>query len=333
MRQVRAVELLGWAVGIDIGGTKVAGGLVCEDGRLLYVTRRPARATEGPEAVAETAVDVAKAVMARATAEGLHPVGLGIGTGGQVDTVKQEIVGSTAVIPGLAGYPLREQVQEETGLPTFIDNDAKVVARAEVRWGAAREARGAIIVTLGTGIGGAVVCNGKIVDGARGLAGHLGHIVVEPDGPPCSCGARGCLEALASATAILRAARETAPQDPSLQEQLVDANAVFRLGMLGFSWANAVLDRAEKALGSGLAGLVHTLDPEVIVIGGGLAAWGEAWRERVDRAIRARVMESFRHHFELRLARYGPDSGVAGAGALALARMVPGGRQVADLRD
>ncbi|WP_324716854.1 ROK family protein [Carboxydochorda subterranea] len=325
MKQMGEGRLLAWAVGIDIGGTKIAGGLVCSDGRILHLNRRPSRAGEGPGAVAATAVEVAKGLVACATAEGLRPVALGIGTGGQVDTVKQQIVGSTAVIPGLAGYPLREQLQEETGLPTFLDNDAKVVARAEALWGAAQGVRDAIIVTLGTGIGGAVIVNGDVIDGARGLAGHLGHIVVQPDGPTCSCGGRGCLEALASATAILRAAREKAANDLTLGARVVDATAVFRLGAQGVSWANALLDRAANAIGLGLAGLVHTFDPELIVVGGGLAAWGEPWRERLAAAIRARVMESFRGHFEVRLARFGPDAGVAGAGALALARVGSGG--------
>ena len=318
MTQTVGGRQLSWAVGVDIGGTKIAGGLVSSDGRILYLTRRPSRAAEGPSAVAATAVELVKALLAYATAEGLGPVALGIGTGGQVDAVRQQVVGSTAVIPGLAGYPLREQLQEETGLPTFLENDAKLVGRAELLWGAARGTSEAIIVTLGTGIGGAVVVNGKVIDGARGLAGHLGHIVVDPDGPRCSCGGRGCLEALASATAIVRAAREKAASDPGLQARIVDATAVFQLAAQGISSADAVLDRAATALGLGLAGLVHTLDPELIVVGGGLAAWGEPWRERLDRAIRARVMASFRDHFEVRLAQFGPDAGVAGAGALAL---------------
>ncbi|HEY8426252.1 MAG TPA: ROK family protein [Limnochordales bacterium] len=303
------------AVGIDIGGTKIAAGLVTERGELLWAQQEPTPASQGPTAIGQAVVRMASRAIERARALGLEPEGVGIGTGGQVDVVRQRVVASTRLLPGWQSMPLRDRVEEALGVPVSLDNDAKVVARAELLWGNARGCRHVLFVTLGTGVGGAVAVGGRVVDGARGFAGHLGHVTVRPGGAPCSCGRRGCLEAYASATGILRMARELAGESG-----VEDATDVFGLAAGGVPWAQDVLHEAADALGQALAGVIHVLDPERVVVGGGLSAWGEPWRARIESAIRRHLMDVFVSSLEVRLALLGPQAGVLGAAALALER-------------
>lgn len=300
------------AIGVDIGGTKIAAGAVAEDGAVLFALQRPTPLAEGVTAVARLAAELAREAKARAAADGHSPIGVGLAVGGQVDVFRQRVVGATERFPGWESVPLKEAVEQAAGLPVVMDNDAKAVGRAELRWGSARGFRHAVFVTLGTGVGGAMAVDGRIVDGARGFAGHLGHIVVQPGGPRCLCGGAGCLEVFASASGIVRMARELVGSAVPIQ----DAAEVFQAAQEGAAWAEMALRQAADALGAALAGLIHALNPQVVVIGGGLSAWGEPWRQRIERATTDRVMPAFSGTFEVRLARYGPQSGVAGAGAL-----------------
>ena len=300
------------AIGVDIGGTKIAAGAVSEGGTVLLALQKATPLEKGVEAVASLAAEMAREVGDRAAAQGYSPIGVGLAVGGQVDVFRQRVVGATERFAGWETVPLKEVVEKATGLPTVIDNDAKAVGRAELRWGSARGFRHALFVTLGTGVGGAVAVDGRVVDGAQGFAGHLGHVVVEPSGPRCLCGGAGCLELYASASGIVRMARELVGSGMELR----DATEVFEAAQKGTAWAEMALRQAADALGRALAGLVHALNPQVIVIGGGLSAWGEPWRDRIEQAITCRVMPAFSKTFEVRLARYGPQSGIAGAGAL-----------------
>ncbi len=310
------------AIGVDIGGTKVAAGVVTADGAVRWVVQRPTPVQQGVEAIGQQAAELAREASLRAAQEGYAPVGVGLAVAGQVDVRQQRIVGATRRFEGWERVPLKAIVERVTGLPATMDNDAKAAARAELRWGAARGARFAIVVTLGTGVGGALVVEGRVVDGARGLAGHIGHIPVQDDGPTCACGRTGCVELYAAAPGIVSVAAEAA--GPAVV--LHDAGDVWRAAEEGQPWAQLALGRAAESLGMALAGLVHALDPEVIVIGGGLSAWGESWRSRIERAVGARVMPAFSGRFEVRLAAYGPQAGIAGAGALVLEQVEGGDR-------
>lgn len=305
------------AIGVDVGGTKIAAGVVTGDGRLVFASRVATPVGEGALAVCEAVTAAACAAVQEARSRGLEALAVGVGTGGQVDARSQRVVGSTAVLPGWSGVPLRERVQQATGLAVFVDNDAKVAARAELAWGSARGLRHAVFVTLGTGVGGALAVDGRVLDGARGFAGHIGHVTVRPDGPSCSCGRRGCLEVYASATGIVRLAREFGGPGVAVD----DATDVFRLARDGASWAERALAEAASALGQALADAVHVLNPEAIVVGGGLSAWGEPWLARIEGALRRRLMEPFQGTVALRLAAFGPQAGVLGAAALAFERL------------
>lgn len=332
-RRGRCGLVVDYAVGVDIGGTKIAGALVDSSGAVRRQTVCLTPAGGGEQVVG------AVEGLVRQLQVGLDPqvarrlLGVGVGTGGSVEAATGRIVGATRLIANWEGVELQQRLQQVLGMPVRVDNDAKAAARAELLWGAARTARAAVVLTLGTGVGGALTIDGRVLDGARGFAGHLGHIPVRPGGRQCSCGRRGCLEAYASGRAILLAGRKrwlqsrgSAPSQPraptedphaqTAEAALPDATAVWKAARQGAGWAASVIEEALTALSVALQGLVHAFNPDTIVIGGGLSAWGEPLREAVEEKLRRRILPAFREGLTVRLAALGPQAGVVGAAAL-----------------
>lgn len=260
-------------LGIDIGGTNVKAALVSEDGALLSFDSQPW--SGGP------ACDVvASADSLRASLCGGRPdaevIACGVGSAGLVDPV-EGLVRVSPNLPEWRDVELRRMFQEAMGLPVRLENDANAAAYGEYAAGAARGATNAVVLTLGTGIGGGIIIGGSLYRG-RAFAGEVGHMTVDLDGPPCPCGNRGCLERLASAGAIVRnvrtlleSGRESVLEDgPGLTAETIGSAAAD-----GDAVAKEALDAAGRALGAGLAILGLVLDPDVIVLGGGVAAAGE----------------------------------------------------------
>jgi glucokinase len=259
-------------VGVDIGGTKIAGGLV-EDGRVLLTARRDSP-TEQPAAIADAVADVVDELCA-----GRDVVALGLAAAGFVDLDGAEIM----FAPHLAwrDEPFRRRVQERVGLPTRLENDANCAAWAEYRFGAGQGARALAMVTIGTGIGGGMVLDGEVFRGGYGVAAEFGHMRVVPRGRPCACGLLGCWEAYGSGTALTVRARELAIEDPSsaaVLVQLAGGNLDAIHGSL-VSEAAAKGDPAARQsfaelagwIGEGIASLAAVIDPDVVVIGGGVS--------------------------------------------------------------
>jgi glucokinase len=265
-------------IGVDMGGTNMQAAVVDREGRVLARTRRDTPADD-VEAAREVIVDVV-CELARD-----HPVeAVGIGAAGFVDATRSTVL----FAPNMAwrGEPLRTYVAAATGLPVVVENDANVAAWAEFRYGAARDADdSAIMVTIGTGIGGAIVFGGELIRGANGIAAELGHILAVSDGHPCGCGRNGCLEQYASGTALVRFAREGAKDDQAAAASLlelaggeVDAITgpmVTSAAKAGDPVAREAFARVGYWLGLGLADLVHILDPQVLVVGGGVSEAGD----------------------------------------------------------
>ncbi len=297
-------------LGIDLGGTKIALGVLA-GGRLVYKDRI-ATPREGWEAVLR-----AMAVAAwKALAASPVPVeAVGIGAPGSLD-FDSGIVNFAPNIPGFRDVPLRESLQEALGLPAAIENDANAAALAEHHLGAARGAGSSFFVTVSTGIGGGLVANGRVWRGAFGQAGEIGHLTVLPGGPVCGCGNRGCLEALASGRALARDASYA-------YAGAVDAPELFRRWRAGDALARRIVEGAAGYLGQALADVQKLWDPEVIVIGGGVAVGaGDAWRELVSAAYKSRATGW--RTAPLLPALLGADAGVIGA-ALAAKDALPGG--------
>lgn len=296
------------AVGIDIGGTKVAGGLVAPDGTVLDTARR---ATPG-SSVVETE-DAIVAVVEELTARAAGPVvGVGIGAAGWFDRTGDTVLFS----PHLAwrNSSLRKDLAARLQQPLWVGNDADAAAWAEYRYGAARGADLALMITLGTGIGGGIVLDGRLRRGSHGVAGEWGHMRVVPDGRLCACGNRGCWEQYSSGPALMRAATERSASFP-------DGPALTEAARAGDGTAVACLADVGEWLGQGLADISAMLDPGRFVVGGGVAEAGELLlapaRERYARALTGR---GHRPPAEIVAASLGADAGMVGAAELARER-------------
>lgn len=304
------------AIGIDIGGTKVAALRVAEDGDVLDRRERPTPADD----VAATVETVSELAAELAAAGG---EAIGVGAAGMVDFA----AGVLRYAPNLAWreIPLRDLLSERTGLPCVVDNDANVAAWGEYRFGAARGYRHVLAVTVGTGIGGGIVADGELFRGAHGFAAEIGHIIVEPDGPPCGCGNRGCWEQVASGRALGRLARAEVEREPAGRIAALAGGAeasgrhVSEAAREGDPAAAAIFATVGRRLGEGIAGLVNILDPEVVIVGGGVAEEGAVLLEPAREAFLDAV-EAPEHRPEVPIlaATLGNDAGAIGAAALGL---------------
>jgi glucokinase len=306
------------AIGLDVGGTKIAVARVGADGSILAQARAPSPATQ-PVRILDAMVELARGVMTT------EVDAVGIGAAGLVETT----TGTLTFAPNLAwrGVGLVDHIGGALGLPAIADNDATAAAWGEYRFGAGRGYRDLLLVTVGTGIGGGIVADGQIYRGAHGFAAEIGHIIVEPGGPVCGCGNRGCWEQVASGHAIQRAGREAAERYPHsgiarLAEGVparVTGSIVTLAAQDGDETARAILAKVGRRLGEGIAGLVNVLDPAIVVVGGGAVAAGDLLLDPARRAFAASVeAPEFRPAVPLVPAELGNDAGVVGAAALAL---------------
>ncbi|WP_307807642.1 ROK family protein [Nocardioides xinjiangensis] len=308
----------GVVVGVDIGGTKVLAGTVDTDGR---VVRTASRTTPGRRGVTREAEDALVSAVLEA-AGGRAVAAVGIAAAGFVDSAGERVV----FAPHLPwqGEPLRELLAERLGCPVALDNDANCAARAEAHHGAARGAAHAVMITMGTGIGGAVLLRGEVVRGASGMAGEFGHMQVVPAGRPCECGRRGCWEQYSSGNALVRRARSLMTEQPSVLLKMsggdpgrVTGPMVTAAAEQGDRVAREAFTSVGDWLGMGAANLVAALDPEVVVIGGGVSAAGDLLLAPARDALsRTLVGAGHRRVPDLIAARLGPRAGVVGAALL-----------------
>ncbi len=265
-------------VGVDVGGTTIAVGAVSVAGEVLLERRAPTREGGAGRAV-DTVAALVDAVLVEARHLG-HPVaGVGVGVPGPVDTALGRIGEPVPHVPELAGRALGSELAGRFGLPVFVDNDVNALALGEWRFGAGRGARSLVVLASGTGFGAGIVLDGRLVRGAAGFGGELGHTPVKFDGPPCWCGGRGCLAVYASGRGMAEAARGRAAglSDSLLLRaaggvpEAITAAMVFRAAAAGDPVASSFVDEACRALGAMLGTIVNGLNPEVIVITGGVA--------------------------------------------------------------
>ncbi len=270
---------MSFAIGVDLGGTNLRIAAVSEQGELLEKVTTSTKAALGPSAVLDEITAAIKALAAHFTgAQGL--VGVGIGVPGIIDSRTGRVCESPN-LPGWADYPVRDEIEQRLGSPVVLENDANAAALGEAWLGAARTADSMCIVTLGTGVGGGIVQRGWVWHGITGMAGEVGHITVDPNGPKCNCGNYGCVEQFASATAVMRMAREAiaAGRAPALARAAgsdgeFSARVVHTLAVQGDPAAQEIFRKVGWALGVLIADLVNALNLEAYVIAGGVAA---AW--------------------------------------------------------
>jgi glucokinase len=318
-------------LGIDLGGTKILGAVVDAEGTVLGRAKVSTPARRGGPAILEAIVRASEEAMAEAGVVSSDLLGACIGSPGPLDVERGVILFSSNL--EVENFPIGPGLSEAIGKPVLVQNDVRVGGYGELRLGAGRGCRNVLAVFVGTGIGGCVVVDGKVVTGSTGNAGEVGHIAVKSRGPRCGCGLRGCLEALASRSAIARRiARAHARGVPSsLGERLMERGERLKSKELAAAFAAGdaltlrEVNRAARYLGQGLGSLVNVLGPEVVIIGGGVAeALGEPYLELVRASARERILTDPEGQIPIVPAALGDDAGILGAALLARERFGAG---------
>lgn len=306
------------AIGLDIGGTKIAGGVVDATGTVLAEIVEPTPENSDAPAVTAVLLDV----ITRLRAE-YDVVGIGVGAAGIVEWPAGRI--TWAPNNAYRSWHVRDELQAATGLPAVIDNDANVAALAEARLGK-QHYRELMLITVGTGIGGGLILGGQVYRGPSGRGGELGHIILNPDGPVCGCGNHGCFEAYASGTALNRMGREAAADDPDglvarlgAEEGEVTGQTVTRAAQQGDPVAEMLFGRLGRWLGVGIASLANIFELEAVAVGGGLVETGELLLAPARIAAREFAYAAqVRETVPIEAATFGADAGMIGAALLAL---------------
>jgi len=314
-----------FAIGVDLGGTNLRIAAVDERGTILERTALDTQASRGRDFVITEMCEAIRATVSKISSATL--AGIGIGVPGIID-MDTGMLRESPNLPGWHDYPVRDDIERRLGAKVVLENDANAAALGEQWLGAARDHEDMLMLTLGTGVGGGLVLGGRIWHGMRGMAGEPGHITIDPDGPPCPCGNKGCLEQFASATAIVRMAKETIAKggSPGLGRASKDAGglsakSIYQLAMQADEGAHQIYRRVGWALGIGLAGLINLLNLPMYVIGGGVASGWDAflpalleevrWRSFVYRATTGPGRKTI-----ITRALLGGDAGLFGAARL-----------------
>ena len=293
---------------IDMGGTNTKFGLVTSQGMLLWQETMPTPATSGRAALVEHLKRISRTGLERAIELDRQPIALGLATAGWIDPYSGQVVYATENLPEWTGTPIGEILSKETGLPVFVENDANALAVGEHRFGAARHAKNFVCITLGTGVGGGCFIDGQLRRGAHFFANALGHIPIEVNGRACNCGQSGCLETYTNASALLEYAGS---EYPSCEALIAAANA-------GSSNAVQAIQRFAQYLAAGCAVLVQLLDPEALILAGGLIEKNPILLSSLTLELARRISTSDRRNLRIEASTLGYHAGVLGAAALAL---------------
>jgi glucokinase len=311
----------GPVIGVDAGGTKLLAGVVHED---LTVGHRVRRFWSGGDRAEVLGTMVEAVAEARAAAPGVEAVGFGIPA---LLDFAAGVAKSSVHLP-LADFPFRDEMARRLGLPVYVDNDANLAVLAEQRAGAARGATDVVMLTLGTGIGSGIVIGGRVFRGATGAGAEIGHMTIDHHGPPCqgTCPGRGCLEVMASGTAIGREGTDAGRRDPSsalgravAQRGVLTGEEVTALALGGDEAARSVIAAVGRSLGAGIASVVNIFEPQVVVIGGGAAAAGELLLGPAREVVASRALRPNRDRVRIVPAAFGEEAGMIGAALFALA--------------
>ena len=285
----------------DIGGTSIKYGVLNEQGDMLYKSKTDTRASEGGMAVIGQVIEIAKRLQTDYTLNGLA-----VSTAGQIDKQEGSVIHATESLPGYTGLNIKKELEIALDLPVMIDNDVNCAALGEYWRGAAKEVSHFLCMTLGTGIGGAIVMNGQVYPGAGYSAGEFGHMTLYPDGKPCLCGDSGCYEQYASSSALEHRAADYFKTSISLP-------LLFNQAKQGDRASELLIDKWIDDVALGIKSLVHIFNPPLIVIGGGISEQGDYLLKKLQKNVNARIMPSFQHSLELKMAQNGNDANLQGA--------------------
>ena len=304
-------------VAVDLGGTNLRLGLVTHRGRVVSRSRAKMRSVTEKDVLCDLLAEKVSAFIERA-GKGRAPGGVAVGFAGPTDSATGRVYFAPNV-GGLGDFHLAEGLESRLGMRVVVANDADCAALGEYWQGAGKGAKSLFLFTLGTGMGGAMVIEGRLWEGSAGIAGEIGHTVVDIDGPRCACGRRGCLEALVSATAVIREYRKHRGKQKDMNG--VTAKSVFQLARKGDRAALRVVADTARALGIGIANVYLLLNPEVILIGGGVARAGTMLIGPATRHARAEIFPALRDRLRVKRASLSDDAGLLGAAYLAYQRL------------
>lgn len=309
----------GYYLGVDLGGTKIYTALSRFDGKIVSEIKVPTRAFEGYENVIKNIIDTCKHVCGEAQVSLKDVIALGVGSPGPLDAFK----GVIHFAPNLQWYnvPLKSILEKTLGIEVFIDKDTNVAAIGEFKYGAGQGVNDMVYITISTGVGGALILNGKLYYGATSGAGEIGHMVVNRDGPLCNCGNKGCLETYSSGVGITRQAVELISRGKGLGMLLaakgsienVNAITITSAAMSGDPEAMQIINTASQYLGMAISNLINLLNPELIILGGGLTEIGKPLFTIVHKEIKERTLEPARSCVRIEKALLGMRSGLLGA--------------------
>ncbi|WJV18631.1 ROK family glucokinase [Rossellomorea marisflavi] len=310
-------------LGIDLGGTTVKFAIMTEDGE---IQQKWSIGTDIRNDGKQIVPQIIESINHHLELYGLSAdtfLGIGMGSPGTVDRENGTVIGAYNLNWSTL-IPVRQMIEAGTGIPLYIDNDANVAALGEGWKGAGENGKDVVFVTLGTGVGGGIIAEENLLHGNVGAAGEIGHMIVEPEGYLCTCGNHGCLETVASATGVVRLARDLSEEyagDSELKELIDDgqeltAKTIFDQAKAGDALAVIVADKFFFYLGLAYANIGNLLNPETIVIGGGVSAAGDMLLEGVEKYFQQFAFPSIRTSTKLKLAQLGNDAGVIGAGSL-----------------
>ncbi|MBO1306566.1 ROK family glucokinase [Enterococcus sp. 669A] len=311
-------------LGIDLGGTTVKFAILTQEGDIQQKWSIDTNILDEGQHIVPDIIESINHHLALYNMKPEQFIGIGMGTPGSVNIVEGTVIGAYN-LNWKTLQPVKEMIEKGTGIPFFIDNDANVAALGE-RWkGAGENDPDVVFVTLGTGVGGGIVMNGQLLHGAAGCAGEIGHITVDPEGFECTCGKRGCLETVASATGVVRVARQLAEEyagGSELKARLdngedITSKDVFELAAANDDLALRVVDKVTFYLGLACGNIGNTLNPSAIIIGGGVSAAGEFLRSRVEKYFQQFTFPQVRNSTKIKLAELGNEAGVIGAASLA----------------
>ena len=289
---------------IDIGGTAVKMGLVDHQG-VIHARKEASVSFDGYQTPIITTVLREGAAFLQQ--DNTEIEGIGVSATGQVDDTTGVVIGTNGSIPHYEGSRIKKELEAAFPVPVFVLNDANAAALGEAFTGGAKGMKNALVLTLGTGVGGGIILDGKIFGGTRGIAGELGHFTLYQDGVPCSCGKKGCFEQYASTTALVKMAKkETGETD-------LNGKIIFARAAMGDAKMHKVLERWIDDIAAGISGLVHIFNPQIVLIGGGVSAQEELLIAPLRKKVLASVMPRFGEGLRVERALLSNDAGLIGA--------------------
>ncbi len=312
-------------IGIDLGGTTAKIGILSQSGDILSKWELSTDISEEGTKIVPNIIQSIKAYLDSEKLSSEDFLGIGMGTPGTVNRKNGTVIGAFN-LNWKTLQPIREQFESSTGIPFFLDNDANVAALGEQWKGAGNNETNVSFITLGTGVGGGLVTDGTLIHGAVDAAGEVGHITVEPGGYECTCGKKGCLEQYASATGIVRLARDLAKEYSEesdlktlvLSNDPLDSKAIFDAAKAGDTYANFVVDRFAYYLGLAMGNIANILNPSTIVLGGGVSKAGEFLVEKVSKVVEEFTFPTIRSVTKIKIAELENDAGMIGAASLVI---------------